>query len=546
MSTRYGSNAAAVLALAAALGLSAVCNAQVSVRTIVLAGTQAPNGDPFESFNSPTMSPDGIVMFVNQGAVSLWRWTELGGFTLVARTGHAAPGTSGSFRDIRTPEMDGNGRVLFEASLSQVSSDRDTGLWFGAPGSLGLVALENNQPAGLTGPVFGQFNQLGLAVGADGTVAFKNQTRTPARQGLWTFIDGQQALLGYGGNPAPETSGVYEGFTPPTVNGSGDIVICGTGAQDAANGIWIQRGSTTSLVALAGQQAVGYPEGITYAGFYSEPKLSSDGMIAFRAGLRGMPNGTQSAAYLWHDGTTELIMRGGDQAAGAPEGYTYYTTRPVGIAAGGRVILYSAVYNQSGVQGYSGLYMKDESGIQPIFISGDTVGEGTPPLMCNEDSQSPAVAMDDQGRAVIGLVTTTGSRNAVVGYVVGRGLFPIAISDMSLEIAKGDTRTIIGASVFKSPSTFYRSTSLSDQSTVAFTASFNNGSSGVFIGTFQEFLNGAGCPSDFDFDGFVTGIDYDLYVQSFEAGGIASDFDGDGFITGIDFDLYVAAFEAGC
>lgn len=52
--------------------------------------------------------------------------------------------------------------------------------------------------------------------------------------------------------------------------------------------------------------------------------------------------------------------------------------------------------------------------------------------------------------------------------------------------------------------------------------------------------------SDFDGDGFVTGLDYDLYVQAFEAGEASSDFDGDGFITGLDFDLYVQAFEAGC
>lgn len=54
------------------------------------------------------------------------------------------------------------------------------------------------------------------------------------------------------------------------------------------------------------------------------------------------------------------------------------------------------------------------------------------------------------------------------------------------------------------------------------------------------------CRPDFDGDGFVTGIDFDLYVQAFEAGSMASDFDGDGFVTGSDFDAYVVAFEQGC
>lgn len=54
------------------------------------------------------------------------------------------------------------------------------------------------------------------------------------------------------------------------------------------------------------------------------------------------------------------------------------------------------------------------------------------------------------------------------------------------------------------------------------------------------------CAPDFDRDGFVTGLDFDSYVQAFEGGEVSADFDRDGFITGIDFDQYVAAFQAGC
>ena len=50
---------------------------------------------------------------------------------------------------------------------------------------------------------------------------------------------------------------------------------------------------------------------------------------------------------------------------------------------------------------------------------------------------------------------------------------------------------------------------------------------------------------DFDGDGFITGIDYDLFVQAFEAGDPRVDVDGDGFITGQDFDIFVLAFEQG-
>ena len=62
----------------------------------------------------------------------------------------------------------------------------------------------------------------------------------------------------------------------------------------------------------------------------------------------------------------------------------------------------------------------------------------------------------------------------------------------------------------------------------------------------NQYVDLSKCLPDFDGDGFVTGIDFDLYVGAFEAGEPTADFDGDCFVTGIDFDLYVYSFEAGC
>jgi len=54
------------------------------------------------------------------------------------------------------------------------------------------------------------------------------------------------------------------------------------------------------------------------------------------------------------------------------------------------------------------------------------------------------------------------------------------------------------------------------------------------------------CPSDFNADGFVNGIDFDQFVAAFEAGDLATDFNHDGFVNGIDFDSFTVAFESGC
>ena len=54
------------------------------------------------------------------------------------------------------------------------------------------------------------------------------------------------------------------------------------------------------------------------------------------------------------------------------------------------------------------------------------------------------------------------------------------------------------------------------------------------------------CPSDFNSDGFVTGDDFDAFVDAFEQGAPAADFDANAFVNGDDFDGFVLAFAGGC
>lgn len=54
------------------------------------------------------------------------------------------------------------------------------------------------------------------------------------------------------------------------------------------------------------------------------------------------------------------------------------------------------------------------------------------------------------------------------------------------------------------------------------------------------------CPSDFDHNGFVNGVDFDSFVEAFVAGDPSADFDHNTFVNGVDFDSFVEAFEAGC
>jgi hypothetical protein len=57
---------------------------------------------------------------------------------------------------------------------------------------------------------------------------------------------------------------------------------------------------------------------------------------------------------------------------------------------------------------------------------------------------------------------------------------------------------------------------------------------------------GVECPADLNCDGFLDGIDYDLFNNAWESGSPDADINADGFLDGIDYDLFNNQFESGC
>jgi hypothetical protein len=63
-------------------------------------------------------------------------------------------------------------------------------------------------------------------------------------------------------------------------------------------------------------------------------------------------------------------------------------------------------------------------------------------------------------------------------------------------------------------------------------------------------VEGHPCPADYNGDGFVDGIDSDLFNNDFESADpnrqIIADYNGDGFVDGIDYDMFNNDFETQC
>ncbi|MCC6229101.1 MAG: hypothetical protein IT432_07740 [Phycisphaerales bacterium] len=51
--------------------------------------------------------------------------------------------------------------------------------------------------------------------------------------------------------------------------------------------------------------------------------------------------------------------------------------------------------------------------------------------------------------------------------------------------------------------------------------------------------------ADYNNDGFINALDYDLFASFFEAGSPEADYNGDCFVNALDYDLFASAFEQG-
>lgn len=56
----------------------------------------------------------------------------------------------------------------------------------------------------------------------------------------------------------------------------------------------------------------------------------------------------------------------------------------------------------------------------------------------------------------------------------------------------------------------------------------------------------SGCLADYDSNGFVNALDYDLFAEAFETGDFGADVNNDHFVNALDYDLFAEAFEGGC
>jgi hypothetical protein len=358
--------------------------------------------------------------------------------------------------------MNSAGQIAFKgflaSGLGQVTSANDLGIWTNTPtGAFRLIAREGSQPPGVSdGSTFqasgssgelSPFSQLQLS--ERGLVSFAGRLNDD-RRGIWVGDADDVSLVALGGAPAAGTpagalfvrtlvGGETRGYT---VSAGGNVAFAsrlqeGTGGTTSANqhGLWARIGGTLTLVAREASPVPGLPDGVRYsyggANPFDTADISDAGRVVFKARFAGpgVNSMNDSAIFSGPPLSLSLIAREGFAAPGLDSNFVFsdFSTIRPRMNEAGQFAFRADAQSLAGSQTTSGLWIFDPSGGLSLLVK-----RGDP-----------------------------------------------------FEIAPGDVRIVadVGASL---DSAFPSGEVFTDPGQLAFSASFTDGTTGVFTATIPE------------------------------------------------------------
>jgi hypothetical protein len=316
-------------------------------------------------------------------------WSDASGtLELLAAAGQRAPETPEGVRYISGFSLfafNDSGKFAFHALLQGpgVSGNNNRGIWSGVPGNLNLLARSGSQAPGT--PTGVNFDNLFIDVALNdrGHTAFRGVLSGPGvrgtnRYGIWSDRTGNMELVVRSGSQAPGfTSGVNL-----TTLGFGDFnaldqfafvaSLAGPGVDSANDdAIWVEDAGSFRLVAREGSQAPGLTNGVVFSSL-RPPLLNNVGKAAFTAALAGNGEDLNNLS-LWREASTglEIVARLGSQAPGAPTGVILSQFASLAFNSAGQ-IAFQGYLSGAGSVYDSGLWATDRTGgLTLIARSGD-------------------------------------------------------------------------------------------------------------------------------------------------------------------------------
>lgn len=236
-----------------------------------------------------TVSNGDTTVGVNDQGLFVWDGSTL---SMAMRRGSPAPGTDAMFGTIsqNTIQILDDGRVGFVAALTGGTSTTadDSGLWFGQPGSLALVAREGATAPGSGGGTFGAIGGTFLAANDLGQIVFTTQLFPSTNPGIYAWSAGQ-------------------GLIPIVLNS--EVVDIGGGTMRTIASF------STSFV--GNNNSDGAASGFNHAGDlvlrvnFAAPNSTERALVKIR-----IPNGTPSTSFCSGDGSGTACPCANSGAAG--------------------------------------------------------------------------------------------------------------------------------------------------------------------------------------------------------------------------------------
>jgi hypothetical protein len=536
------------------------------IRTVALKNQQAPGrpvGDLFKGFHGSSLSSTGYATFraplrePSPGIYDLsgvWSENEQGLNYIVAPGDSLSGFGNGETVDrIESWAFNDEGKVALGLGYSDASwpvpSPQHFGIFSNATGLLSPLAI-----AGQTlDSVYGLTLAAPLLINDDpvmnsrGDVSFAGIHKTNGVHldasdfGIWVNKDGAfRNVMREGTQPPGTAVGTRfdEYQTPVAMNDHGRVAfeagLISPGATSFdSTAIFSEGSGSLQLLARTGDQAPTMPEGTVFSSLTTipdtAPTINNAGHTAFWAGIR--PGGGTSKASIWSDATGSIspVAIQGDPAPGGDGGVFGNIASRIRLSLNSTGKLTFTTTMQTGVAGVS---TANDQGIW--------AGKESLSLIAREGQQAPGVpdgvlfgllvdpTINSRGQVAFSarLSQSTGSvpNNGIWAQDINGDLKLIVCTGDAIEVAPGDVRVVeavnfSGTTVDQaSGNEDGRNSLFNDSGQLLFSASFTDGSRGLFVSSLVAFEALAG---DFDLDGDVDGRDFLTWQRNQTIGNLA-------------------------
>ena len=455
-------------------------NAAIEIRTVAYVGGKAAGISDDTTFSHiesvgfrTTISNSGKVAFIGQ-AFSLQPsplfarglWVESDGImSLVALEGQQAIGAEAgiNYKRISIPQLDAVGHLSFLASVMGpgIDNSNNTGIWSDTGAGLELITRRGMQaPGEAEGVLIDQLNffrtnsagqtmvdsrLIGPGIDIDNhyrTWIHESGTLTQHQPGIdpplhSLFVEMGPALEVQSGDPVPGFVPAKEFLGPEyghvVTNHPGQRLFASfltdPGAGSSSTGsIWLEDDNGLRLIAYEGQQVQGMAQGTVFDYLNTfNTSLNTHGDVAFGAGLGSLDPFFQSNRGIWidRDGVLEAVADAETHAPGTEPGVDFAIFEALGLNDRGAIVFGAR--------------------LQGLSV---------------DDTNDRGIWMYDHG--VLELIVREGSQ---------------------LEVAPGDLRTIDSFQFDPTNEDNGALSGFNDHSRLAFTATFTDGTAGVFVAT---------------------------------------------------------------